>query len=201
MGRRPGKSRFMPDVYVFPGGAVDACDARAKPAKPFSSEFTAHMAVSGSHARAQTLAMAAVRETFEETGVLISAKGQPGSVKDESWQALAKLGQSADLSVIRYFGRAITPSPQSIRFHARFFVCDASDVSGLDPDALTQTDELLDLRWMPLDNPDELPLRRITQFILKEFDGWLNRPDEWQGFPMYTHRAGKPFVQRSLPGS
>jgi len=114
MGRRPGKSRFMPDVYVFPGGRVDACD----------------MAVGRSHARAQTIAMAAVRETYEETGLLVASAGNPGTVKDASWQLFGSRGCSADLSILTYLGRAITPASESIRFHARFFVCDIAAVQG-----------------------------------------------------------------------
>jgi len=92
MGRRPSKSRFMPGVYVFPGGAVDQCDARAKPMAGLCESCASHMAVGGSQARAQTIAMAAVRETFEETGLLITGPGHPGTVKDASWQQMAEQG-------------------------------------------------------------------------------------------------------------
>jgi len=201
VGRRPGKSRFMPDVYVFPGGGVEAADARAKPSTPLAMACAEHMAVGGSSARAQTMAMAAVRETFEETGLLIAQEGNPGSVQDPTWQSLAAQGLSADLSVLKYFARAITPATESIRFHARFFVCDVNDASGCDPNAVTQSDELLDLHWMPLTNPDNLPLRGVTQFILKDFATWLNTPDQWLGYAMYTRRSGNPTIQRSLPTS
>lgn len=186
----------MPDVYVFPGGAVDACDARAKPSSCMKDSCAEHMAVGRSPARAQTLAMAAVRETYEETGLLITQSGNPGAVKDGTWQTLAALGVSADLSALQYFGRATTPADQPIRFNARFFVCDSAAVSGLNTDELKQNEELLDLRWVPLHNPDGLRLRSVTKFLLQELDIWLNHPDQWQGFPMFTQRAGKPVVLR-----
>ena len=197
MGRRPSKSSFMPGVYVFPGGAVDACDARAKPSSKLSHNCAEHMAVGGSAARAQTIAMAAVRETYEETGLLITQTGHPGVVNDESWQAMANLGLSADLSVLRYFGRATTPADQPKRFNARFFICSATEVANLDADNLKDNDELLDLRWVPTHNPDELPLRRVTQFLLKELDIWINHKSHWEGYPMFTQRSGTPVIQRS----
>jgi len=197
MGRRPSKSSFMPGVYVFPGGAVDASDARAKPGSSLALNCAEHMAVGGSVARAQTIAMAAVRETYEETGLLITQPGHPGAVKDESWQIMASRGLSADLSVLKYFGRATTPADQPKRFNARFFICCAADVKNLDPDSLTDNDELLDLRWVPTSNPDELPLRRVTRFFLTELDIWLNRRAEWDGYPLFTQRSGKLHIQRS----
>jgi len=197
MGRRPSKSRFMPDVYVFPGGAVDPVDARAKPASELNPSFAQHMAVGQSQARARTIAMAAVRETFEETGVSITKAGNPGAVKDDTWQVLAKQGLSADLSVIQYFGRATTPADQPMRFHARFFVCDSATVVGLDTNQLTQTEELLDLRWVPITNPEDLPLRSVTKFLLKEFALTLDPNEPHQGYPAFTQKSGKPVVLRS----
>lgn len=197
MGRRPSKSSFMPGVYVFPGGAVDACDARAKPSTTLALNCAEHMAVGGSAARAQTIAMAAVRETYEETGLLITRPGHPGAVKDESWQTMANRGLSADLSALKYFGRATTPADQPKRFNARFFICCAADVKDLEPDKLEDNDELLDLRWVPISNPDELPLRTVTKFLLTELDIWLNRREEWEGYPMFTQRSGKRQIQRS----
>ena len=197
VGRRPSKSRFMPDVYVFPGGAVDAADARAKPATMLNEAYALHMAVGKSQARAQTIAMAAVRETFEETGLSITKAGSPGLVKDQTWQALAEQGVSADLSVLSYFARATTPADQPIRFHARFFVCNSEDVSGLDTNQFKQTDELLDLRWMPIHNPENLRLRSVTRFLLDEFAEWLDPSEKHKGYPAFTQKSGKPVVVRS----
>lgn len=197
MGRRPSKSRFMPDVYVFPGGAVDPADARAKPANKLSDSFAPHMAVGNSQARAQTIAMAAIRETYEETGVSITCAGTPGMVKDPTWQTLAEQDLSADLSVLNYLGRATTPADQPIRFHARFFVCNSDDVVGLDTNQLRQTDELLDLRWMPIHNPEDLRLRSVTKFLLKELTNWLDPSEKHQGYPAFTQKSGKRVVVRS----
>lgn len=197
VGRRPSKSRFMPDVYVFPGGAVDPVDARAKPAKVMDSAFAQHMAVGQSQARAQTIAMAAVRETYEETGVSITQAGHPGSVKDDTWQTLAKRDLSADLSVLKYFARATTPADQPMRFHARFFVCNSAQVSGFDNHQLRQNDELLDLRWMSIQNPEDLPLRSVTKFLLKEFAQWLDPNAAHTGYPTFTQKSGKRVVTRS----
>lgn len=197
MGRRPVKSRFMPNVFVFPGGAVDPCDARVKPATSLMSDFAKYMAVAGSKARAQTMAVAAVRETFEETGVLIGQPGNPGTVKDATWQTLASQNMSADLSALQYFARATTPADQPIRFHARFFVCNWTSVANHEQAELKQNDELLDLQWVPINNPESLPLRTITRFMLDELSTWLTEPDAWQGYPHFTQKAGQRWVQRT----
>src|SRR2546423_11537358 len=65
-GRRPGHVRFMPGVYVFPGGAIDREDN-----KPWPVE------TGGAHLPPRLLrsARAALRETWEEVGVLV---GRPG---------------------------------------------------------------------------------------------------------------------------
>src|SRR5512144_2772283 len=65
-GRRPGHVRFMPGVWVFPGGAIDPEDL-----KPWRVE------TGGEHlpSRLVRCARAALRETWEEVGVLVGRQG------------------------------------------------------------------------------------------------------------------------------
>ena len=81
VGRRPPQARFLPGRYVFPGGAVEPGDSRARPASALNLDLVESMAVGGKEMRARSLAMAAVRETFEETGLLLTAPGDVGSVR------------------------------------------------------------------------------------------------------------------------
>ncbi len=197
LGKRPTRSSFMPDVYVFPGGGVEAADARAKPATGLDARMTARMAVANSDARAQTLAMAAIRETYEEVGLMISRPGLTGSVKQESWRAFSDAGQAADLSSLRYVGRAITPTQRAIRFHARFFACDVASVPGLAQQPLTGNGELLDLQWVNINATGDLPLRSVTTYMLEQFAGYLAQADQdWIGDSAYLHKNGKLNIQR-----
>src|SRR5271166_2989644 len=69
MGQRHGDMAFMANKYVFPGGRLDPADMRI----PVSTELAPHVAARAAHgaspARARGLALAAIRETFEETGI------------------------------------------------------------------------------------------------------------------------------------
>ncbi|MFZ5668005.1 MAG: NUDIX domain-containing protein [Pseudomonadota bacterium] len=139
MGRRPARSRFAPDVFVFPGGAVDRADYDAPAARPLAQACVRR---SGGDARlAAALAAAALRETAEETGLAVT--------RDHGALTLA--------------ARAITPSSSPVRFHARFFVADAAIARGEPAD----TPELGDLAWRTLDEALRLPLYDITEAVLR----------------------------------
>ena len=164
MGRRPPKSRFMPDFFVFPGGRVDAGDARARPATPISAELETFLTRSCRPARARALAMAAVRETFEETGLLLGAPGSVGGTREQRWMALGASGLAPDLARLDYLARAVTNHDSPIRFDARFFMAEAKYFTG----ALGGSGELLDLAFVPFEAARGLPSAAITQFMLSE---------------------------------
>src|SRR5215212_3256844 len=73
-GRRPGHVKFMPGVWVFPGGAIDPEDRR-----PWRGE------TGGEHLppRLVRSARAALRETWEEVGVLVGRRGAAGKLRPE----------------------------------------------------------------------------------------------------------------------
>jgi 8-oxo-dGTP pyrophosphatase MutT (NUDIX family) len=164
MGRRPRSARFMPGVYVFPGGAVESADATLAVARELDPRDVALMALSDP-AEARALAVAAIRETFEETGLLCACGGAPGT----SWPTVIEGGANLDLSCLRYLGRALTPAVSHIRFHARFFYL----VTDWDDPPLAASTELEDLCWVdPGDpgDPGELPMPRVTRFMLAEVE-------------------------------
>src|SRR5690242_21694923 len=74
MGQRHGNMAFMANKYVFPGGRIDPGDMRLS----VTSQLRPHVAARAGHgstpARARGLALAAIRETFEETGILIGER-------------------------------------------------------------------------------------------------------------------------------
>jgi len=140
----------MPDVWVFPGGRVDRKDRFAPVSTELSAAVAAKLESRWSRSKARALAIAAVRETFEETGLSF------GELVD------GQLRPSLDR--LDYLARAITPTLSPIRFHARFFLADASQGSG----ELGGNGELLDLRWIPIPAALELPTINVTRLVLLE---------------------------------
>ncbi|MDX1376890.1 MAG: NUDIX hydrolase [Burkholderiales bacterium] len=178
MGRRARRHRFLPDVYVFPGGRVDRGDHRVAPLTPLRPEVAQLLAQSASQARARALAVAAVRETWEETGLAL------GELRDGILRP--------DLHALDHIVRAITPTASPIRFHARFFVADAARLQG----ALRGNGELLDLDWRPIERCLALPLADITEFVLGELRHWLRTRHAPARAPLFTYRHGRASVQR-----
>ena len=165
--RRPG-ARFLPDVYVFPGGALDAADADAladaSPSPAISSVIAQAMAARNAvHARA--LLRAALRESHEESG----------------WRWPHAALPDLNTAGLRYLGRAITPAQSPRRFHARFFAV-AQDQMQQDPHA---DGELLDLRWVDAHNPERLPIIDVTEFMLDELQRELTGARA--GFPRLSY--------------
>jgi 8-oxo-dGTP pyrophosphatase MutT (NUDIX family) len=154
-GRRPGHVKFMPGVYVFPGGAIDHEDNH-----PWRVE------TGGEHLPPRLLrcARAALRETWEEVGVLVGQRGPaPAASRLTPIEAAyAGHGILAAIGALTYVGRAITPTPVFRRFNTRFFVADGGDVFG-DP---VSTEELEDVGWHPIGRRPLAPFRDVTQFML-----------------------------------
>ena len=150
LGRREPRHRFMPDVWVFPGGRVDRQDAGSPVSSELSPAVAAKLEARWSPAKARALAIAAIRETFEETGLAFGELGDG--------QLRPSLGR------LDYLARAITPTLSPIRFHARFFLADAAGGSG----ELRGNGELLNLRWIPIPEAMELPIINVTRMVLQE---------------------------------
>ncbi|MBN7798212.1 NUDIX hydrolase [Parahaliea mediterranea] len=164
MGLRSAKHVFVPNNYVFPGGRVDPGDARV-PA-PFELNTTARdrLVRSTSPSRARGIGMAAVRETFEETGLLLTRPTPaPVNSRSASWRPIYQQGVAPALDRLHYFARAITPPGPPRRFDARFFLADARHLQG----TLRGNGELHDLRWVPLEEAAALPMIGITQVIIE----------------------------------
>ena len=160
MGQRGAGAAFMPNKYVFPGGAVDAADARVPLARPLDRATHAALSVK-SITPPNMLAVAALRELAEETGQIIAC---PGDGCD--WPGFRNL--SPDASALRFVFRAITPPGRPRRFDARFFLVPA-DALLTDPDDFSQAeDELGHLHWVPLSEARTLDMPFITEVVLAE---------------------------------
>jgi 8-oxo-dGTP pyrophosphatase MutT (NUDIX family) len=149
MGQRSKGHVFMPDKWVFPGGRVDPGDARAKAAAELTPETEGLLRRGGIIRRPpRAFALAAVRETREECGLVLGDERGP------------------DLSKLTFVARAITPPYRTKRFDARFFMADASAV--LIHDEPQAGEELLHTRWFSIEDAMALDLPSITLFVLKE---------------------------------
>jgi 8-oxo-dGTP pyrophosphatase MutT (NUDIX family) len=165
MGRRVARSRFAPNVWVFPGGKLDSADASIRACRDLAPDTIASTGLTPAKARA--LAIAAVRETVEETGLMLGTPGDfPDSIDGAAWTAFRARGLIPDLSALTCIARAITPTSSPIRFHARFFRVDGALLIG----DLGGSGELLDLDWLPLSRATALPLMDVTHAVLARLD-------------------------------
>lgn len=177
MGRRAPGHRFLPDLFVFPGGRVDAGDHRVVAASALRESTRAALTRTASQARAHALAVAAVRETWEETGLLL------GTLRG------GRLRPSLD--VLEFIARAITPSDSLVRFHARFFLADGTHAAG----ELRGSGELLDLAWRPIDACLALPLADITEFVLRQVARRGRGEAGELRAPLYAYRGGRVLLR------
>jgi 8-oxo-dGTP pyrophosphatase MutT (NUDIX family) len=164
-GKRRADLKFMAGKFVFPGGQREATDAKHQTSNILTPTDKARLDVGfgrGSHNhRAKALAVAAIREFYEETGMMI---GHPNNA--------VPLGFVPDLGTLRYVARAITPPGHVRRFDTRFFIAELSAVqsvaAGGPPDA-----EFDELRWANFAEAALLDLPEITRLILSEAVNWL----------------------------
>ena len=173
MGKRRQDLKFMPGKYVFPGGRVEPEDRRMCAAGSLDPQVEAKLNArvsrpSPSFARA--IALAAIRETFEETGLAIGATdyGAPENTPPGAWTRFASTGVYPALDGIDFLARAITPPGRPRRFDARFLIVEASAVARRVEGVVHPEAELVDLVWTPLDKARELDLPRITHLALDD---------------------------------
>ncbi|GJL80729.1 MAG: hydrolase [marine bacterium B5-7] len=203
MGRRPDTARFMPGVYVFPGGVVETLDYRIAVARDLAGDDRRLMRFD-QKADARTLAICAIRETLEETGILCGIEGIDSvSGKDDvvggfdDWRELVAGNRQLDLTRLRYLGRALTPPPSRIRFHASFFFTEVA----IDQLPQTSSTELSDIRWVDIADHQLLPIAGVTRFMLNELALRLESPEPPESVPYYHFMGSEFIVERDYPTS
>ncbi len=168
LGRRHGNAGFMPGVYVVPGGRVESEDGRTS-AFPEELPPLPQGLDKATHGRASAIARAALRETFEETGLLYGkasevASAVPRSGQSQIWTRYAEAGIQPAFERLWFIARAITPTFSPRRFHTRFLLGDGRFAQG----KIGGDGELEDIDWCPLNTIGELPMANITKLVLKE---------------------------------
>jgi len=174
MGRRNPSHKFMPGKFVFPGGRLDPEDRLMSFAAPLHAEvearLLAHLPRRGPMT-ARALALAAIRETFEETGLVLGRKSTGnGRVPDGAWSDYAAHGFAPDLSRLSFVAHAITPPRRARRFDTFFFVADAEAIAHRAADVVSPESEFVELVWIPLSEARRLDLATVTSVILDELD-------------------------------
>lgn len=178
MGRRNRSLAFMPGALVFPGGSVDRGDARIPPADALhpdtEAKIVANLRGSKTPGRARALAMAAVRELSEETGLLIGTPGMLASPHPD-WSDFRDRQIVPKVGGMVLFSRAITPPGAPRRFDTWFFIARADDIAHVPEGGFTPSGELEELQWLRPQDAIEGPTREITRVMLVELMRRLER--------------------------
>src|SRR5262249_34879180 len=96
LGRRHERHRFMPGKFVFPGGLIEPTDRDMAILEPLNERHVTRLMTKVRHpsaAKAASFALAAVRETYEETGLMLGAPSIKAVVTPPGpWEAFAQAG-------------------------------------------------------------------------------------------------------------
>jgi 8-oxo-dGTP pyrophosphatase MutT (NUDIX family) len=203
MTRRHAELKFMGGMWVFPGGALSEADASAAalahiPAGNRSASCERLENPRGERLtlqECQALIVAACRETFEETGVLLAqrldgtpcdravverlqAERQAVATNAQSFAAMLEREQlRLDIGRLIYWAHWITPSAIPRRFDTRFYAIAAPPSQVATPD-LTEASDLL---WMSPATLLErarsgaMPIARPTLFNLEDLQASIRR--------------------------
>jgi 8-oxo-dGTP pyrophosphatase MutT (NUDIX family) len=180
LGQRHDSHAFMPNKFVFPGGRLDPEDMRIKVGQDLHplvhEKLLKRMRGRVSPSRARGLGVAAIRETYEETGLFLGSL-PASTLANEDWTAVATATQ-LDLSGLRFFARAITPPGRTRRFDSRFFVANARRIDNLDNPRHPGSGELLTPYWFSFAQALELDLPAITRDVLKRLQPLMEKHEE-----------------------
>ncbi|MFC3615756.1 NUDIX domain-containing protein [Lutimaribacter marinistellae] len=187
MGQRGAKAAFMPNKFVFPGGAMDAGDANIPLATPLPEICRERLVEQSEADLAHPLAAAAIRELWEETGLILGTPGEWSGTVPGDWQSFAATGHLPAAHGLQFVFRALTPPGRPRRFDARFFLVDASEIQGDLDDFTHACDELSHLQWIPLKDARKFDLPFITEVVLAEVGARARDPEPPASVPYFRN--------------
>ncbi len=183
---------FRSGAIVFPGGALDAADADARRfvLGPSDAELSARYGLASGML---DYAIAALRETFEEVGVLLACDDLGRAAEPQpawrDWRDRLQRGESSlaqmcaaldlwlDLRSLQCWSHWITPPGMPKRFDTRFFVAPMPAGQQPEPDRA----EALELMWLTpaqaLEPARDLKLLPVTQRTLRDLSVFANRAE------------------------
>jgi 8-oxo-dGTP pyrophosphatase MutT (NUDIX family) len=189
MGRRHQGHKFMPGKYVFPGGRVELTDRRMTAATPLDPCVAHRLMVNvryPSVEKSRGFALAAIREVFEETGIVLGtshtvtgpqsgtplhsepAHPEPARPPSTEWAQFAATGVMPDLAAVHFIARAVTPPGRPRRFDTRFFAVDAAAMAKRIEGVVGPDTELVELVWLPIEDTMKLDMPGITMAVVEE---------------------------------
>jgi 8-oxo-dGTP pyrophosphatase MutT (NUDIX family) len=202
LGRRHERHRFMPGKFVFPGGRIEPTDRKMTTVASLNDRHVARLmsrVKRPSVAKAASFALAAVRETYEETGLMVGVPSAgPIVTPPGAWEAFAKAGIVPDLSAIHFIARAITPPNRSRRFDSRFFAADVAAIAHRAEGFVGPDAELVELVWLPITEARQLDMPGITAIALEELQDRMKTGMNYDHpVPLYR-MLHKKFVRQIL---
>lgn len=200
MGQRGKSAVFMPEKFVFPGGAVEPADQLMALGHEASEASLRRLEKSSRPGLAKALQLAAIREVWEETGLRLSRKSAakseaPPDVPD-IWRSFVADGSMPDASGMTFVFRAVTPPGQTRRFDARFFLADSSAIAGDMDDFSRASDELSRLQWIPIDKVRSFNIPFITEVVLADVMERIETATEDDSAPFFRHECGRSLYDR-----
>jgi len=171
LGRRHHGHKFMPGKFVFPGGRIEPLDRAMSAVSELhpDTEEKLRVRVAAGAAEPRAFALAAIRETAEETGLLLGVKReQAPAAPGDIWTEFAKAHVHPDLGNVHFIARAITPPRRPRRFDTRFFTVDATEVAHRIEGVVGPDSELVELVWTPIEKAAHLDMPTITGIVLEE---------------------------------
>ncbi|MEJ2228244.1 MAG: NUDIX hydrolase [Alphaproteobacteria bacterium] len=174
MGKRHSRHIFLPGKFVFPGGRVEPRDYCTRPnfrlPDGMIAKLLKHCSGTLHPRRAYALVQAALRETFEETGLIVAGYVGDGNTPEPA--DMSSEGRKT-LDNLTFLARAITPPRRPKRFDTRFFALPARYI---DKDTGGSDGEFSCLRWLTLEEAYAENLPAITRAVLDDFSERLVRP-------------------------
>jgi 8-oxo-dGTP pyrophosphatase MutT (NUDIX family) len=194
LGKRHHSHKFMPGKYVFPGGRLDAADRAIEPLDDLCDACTRRLGqhvVKWNESRGRALALASIRETAEETGLLIGRTDDNGvASKSAAWSPFVSKKIRPSLSALTFVARAITPPKRPRRFDTRFFLADRRSIGAEIAGIVGPETELISLDWLTFDEALEVELPNITKVVIKDIAERLKTGEIARPAPFYFYRGG-----------
>ena len=171
MGKRASSHRFMPNKFVFPGGRLDLVDQRLQVRGELHSAVLTRLRKATrkevTDRKLRGLALAAIRETFEETGLIIGRQTLARcTTRHPMWLQYFHHGVEPPLESMDFIARAITPAYRTQRFDTRFFMIHDEFIHG-DPEHVAEASgELNEIHWLTFAKARELDLPAVTRWAI-----------------------------------
>ena len=196
IGQRGTKAAFMPNRFVFPGGAIDPGDHSMILAGLPGPVCLNRLERRSAPISADRILLCAIREVWEETGLRLAERPErplDAATVPDGWREFCAPGLLPSARGLVFFYRAITPPGRSRRFDARFLFGDVSTIPLIgDPDDFgAASGELANLRWVGLADAEGHDIPTVTRIVLKELKKAIELDGPPRNVPFRFEENGK----------